>query len=47
MDSSFDDIVVDLLSGSGREGHIKMTFSFSSLFSFERTVGLTHRKEVN
>jgi len=47
MDSLFDDIVVDLLSGSGREGHIKMTFSFSSLFSFEGTVGLTCGREVN
>jgi len=45
MDSSFDDIVVDLLLGSGRESCIKITSS--SLFSFGRTVGLTCGKEVN
>jgi len=45
MDSSFDDTVVDLSSGGGGEGHIKMT-SFS-LFSFGGTIGLTCKKEVN
>jgi len=45
IDSSFDDAVVDLLSGGGGEGHIKITSS--SLFSLGRTVGLTHRREVN
>ena len=47
MDSSFDDIVVDLSSGGGREGHIKMTSSFSSLFSFREIVGLTYGREMN
>jgi len=47
MNLLFDDIVVDLLSGGGREGYIKMTFSFSSLFSFRGTVGLTCGREVN
>ena len=46
MDSSFDDTVVDLSSGGGGEGHIKMT-SFSSLFSFGGTIGLTYEREVN
>jgi len=31
MDSSFDDVVVDLSSGGGGEGHIKMTSSSSSI----------------
>jgi len=35
---------MDLSSGGGGEGHIKMTSSFSSLFSFGETVGLTHWK---
>jgi len=47
MNSLFDDIVVDLLSGGGREGCIKMTSSFSSLFSFRGTVSLTCGREVN
>jgi len=47
MDLLFDDIVVDLSSGSSREGCIKMTSSFSSLFSFRGTIGLTCRREVN
>jgi len=47
MDSLFDDIVVDLSSGGGGEGHIKMTSSSSSLFSFGGTVSLTHGREVN
>jgi len=36
MDSSFNDIVVDLLLGGGGESCIKMTSfsSFSSFFSF-------------
>ena len=41
IDSLLDSVVVDL-SSSGGEGHIKMTFSSSSLFSFEKTIGLTH-----
>jgi len=45
MDSSFDDAVVDLLSGSGGESHIKITSSLS--FSLRGTVGLTRRREVN
>jgi len=45
MDSLFDDAVVDLLSGGGGKGCIKIT-SFSS-FSLGGTVGLTHRREVN
>jgi len=44
MDSSFDDAVVDLLSGGGGEGRIKIT---SSSFSLEGTVSLTRRREVN
>jgi len=46
IDSLLDSVVVDL-SSSGGEGHIKMTFSSSSLFSFEKTVGLTHGSKVN
>jgi len=45
MDSSFDDAVVDLLSGGGGEGRIKITSSSS--FSLEGTVSLTRRREVN
>jgi len=48
IDSSFDDIVVNLLLGGGGEGHIKITSSFSfSLFSFGETISLTREKEVN
>jgi len=49
MDSSFNDIVVDLSSGGDGEDCIKMSFSsFSfSLFSFGETVGLTRGREVN
>ena len=48
IDSSFDDIVVNLLLGGGGEGHIKITSSFSSfLFSFGETIGLTREREVN
>ena len=46
MNSSFNDIVVDLSSGGGGEGCIKMSSS-SSLFSFGETVGLTYGREVN
>ena len=46
MDSLFDDIVVDLSSSSSKKGYIRMISSFSSLFSFGRTVGLTHEREV-
>jgi len=45
MDSSFDDAVVDLLSGGGGEGHIKITSSLS--FSLGGTVGLTRGREIN
>jgi len=47
MDSLFDNIVVDLLSGGSGEGHIKMTSSSSFLFSFGKTVSLICGKEVN
>jgi len=40
MDSSFDDTVVDLLSGGGGEGCIKMTSSFV-LSSFGKILGIT------
>jgi len=43
IDSLLDNVVVDLSSGSGEE-HIKIT---SSLFSFGKTVGLTHGSEMN
>jgi len=46
IDSLLDSVVVDL-SSSGGEGHIKMTSSSSSLFSFWGTVGLTHGSEAN
>ena len=45
IDSSFDDAVVDLLSGGGGEGHIKITSSSS--FSLGGTIGLTCEREVN
>jgi len=41
MDSSFDDIVIDLSSGGGGEGHIKITSSSSILFSFGGILGMT------
>ena len=44
IDSLLDNVVVDLSSGSG-EKHIKITSS--SLFSFGKTVGLTHGSEMN
>ena len=44
IDSLFDNVVVDLSSGSGKEC-IKITSS--SLFSFGGTVGLTHGSEMN
>ena len=44
IDSLLDNVVVDLSSGS-REKHIKITSS--SLFSFGKTVGLTHGSEMN
>jgi len=47
IDSLLDDIVVDLSLGGGGEGHIKMTSSSSSLFSFGETVSLTRGREVN
>jgi len=46
IDSLLDSVVVDL-SSSGGEGHIKMTSSSSSLFSFWGTVGLTHGSKAN
>jgi len=46
IDSLLDDIVVDLSLGSGGEGCIKITSSFS-LFSFGRIVSLTCEREVN
>jgi len=39
IDSSFDDTVVDLSSGGGGEGHIKITSSV--LFSFGGILGMT------
>jgi len=47
MDSLLDDAVVDLSSGSGGEGHIKMTSSSSILFSCGRIVGLTFGMDGN
>jgi len=47
MDSLFDDIVVDLSSGGGEEGHIKMTSSSSVLFSFGGIAGLTFGMDGN
>ena len=46
IDSSFDDTVVDLLSGGGRDRHIKMTFS-SVLFSFGGILGMTFGMDGN
>jgi len=46
IDSSFDDTVVDLLSGGGRDGHIKMTFS-SVLFSFRGILSITFGMDGN
>jgi len=46
IDLLLDDAIVDLLSDSGKERHIKITSS-SSLFSFGETVGLTCGREVN
>jgi len=45
IDLLLDSVAVDL-SSSGGEGHIKMTFS-SSLFSFKKTISLTHGSKVN
>jgi len=45
IDSLLDDAVVDLSSGGGGEGCIKITSS-SSLFSFGGTVGLTHGRDM-
>jgi len=47
MDSSFDDIVVDLSSDGSGKSHIKMISSSSSLFYFGKTIGLTRGKEMN
>jgi len=47
IDSLLDDIVVDLLSGSGGEGHINITFSFLTLSSFREIVSLTHGRDEN
>jgi len=47
IDLLLDDVVVDLLSSGGREGHIKIISSSFSLFSFGRTVGLTRGREIN
>jgi len=41
IDSLFDDTVVDLSLGGGREGHIKITSSSSVLFSFGGILGMT------
>ena len=46
IDSLLDNVVVDLSSGGG-EGHIKITSSSSSLFSFGETVGLTCESKMN
>jgi len=47
MDLSFDDTVVDLLSGGDGEGHIKINFSSSVLFSVGRILGMTFRIDGN
>ena len=47
IDSLLDDIVVDLLLGSGGERHINITFSFLTLFSFREIVSLTYRRDEN
>ena len=47
MDSSFDNIVMDLLSGSSREGYIKITSSFFILFSFGGILGMTFGMDGN
>jgi len=47
IDSSFDDIVVDLLSGGGGEGCIKITSSSSVLFSFGGILGMTFGMDRN
>jgi len=41
MDSLFDDTVVDLSSGGSEERCIKITSSFSVLFSFGGILGMT------
>ena len=46
IDSLLDNMVVDLSFGSGEEC-IKITSSFSSLFSFGGTIGLTCKSEIN
>jgi len=46
IDLLLDNVVVDLSFGGG-EGHIKMTSSFSFLFSLGGIVGLTRGREVN
>ena len=45
--SLLDDAVMDLLSGGGRKGHIKMTSFSSVLFSFGETIGLTCERDEN
>jgi len=47
IDSLFDDVVVDLSSGDGREGHIKMTSFSSVLFSFGGIIGMTFGMDGN
>jgi len=47
IDSSFDDTVVNLLSGSDGEGHIKITSSSSVLFSFGGILGMTFGMDGN
>ena len=46
IDSLLDNVVVDLVSGGGGDGRIKITSSLS-LFSFGRIISLTHGREVN
>ena len=47
MDSSFDNTVVDLSSGGGGKGHIKITSSSSVLFSFGGILGMTFGMDGN
>ena len=48
INSLLDDTVVDLLTGGGKKRYINMTSSFfSSLFSFGKIIGLTHKRDEN
>jgi len=47
IDSLLDNVVVDLVSGGGGDGRIRITSSSSSLFSLGGIVGLTRGRELN